>query len=246
MLRVSIHAGPINSMARFNQLAWCDIGYDKLAAVAQYKTVLFQSHQGASPQREIANYPRWSASLWDLVARALVLGLQPDETSGKEELPAVEPPDKGWAFAEKISVVIEHLSPTGHFRSALASAEISQVGRKRGTYVGHFDEHTMKRVVTKEFVFRPSFLRAGELVAHACAVRLTGELVLPPRPALCIPEIIEAEGLKQVALHTLVEPARTGFLRWLSAFSEPPAPHPGAPLGIAPETLYVKFLQEAI
>jgi hypothetical protein len=61
-----------------------------------------------------------------------------------------------------------------------------------------------------------------------------------------VPEVIKSEGIRQVALHTLVEPARTGFARWLSVFSEPPTPHADAPLGVAPEVLYVKFLQEAV
>ena len=33
---------------------------------------------------------------------------------------------------------------------------------------------------------------------------------------------------------------------WLNWFSEPAREHPGAPYGIAPQPLYVKFLQSAI
>lgn len=246
MLRVSIHAGPVAEASRFNVLAWCDIGYEKLEPVAQYKTVLFELHNGGSTPATLANYPRWSASLWDLAARALALGLHAERESPAEALPPLESPPKGCAFAEKVSAIIEHLSPAGHYRGALAAVEISQVGRRRGTYTARFEEHTMRRVVTEEFVFRPAFFRAAELVAHAAAVRLTGQQSLPPRPALCVPEVIMSGGIRQVALHTLAEPARTGFARWLSTFSEPPAPHPDAPLGVAPEVLYVKFLQEAV
>jgi len=48
MLRVTIHAGGLNTATRFTQRAWLDIGYEKLAPVADYKTVLFQSGFGAS------------------------------------------------------------------------------------------------------------------------------------------------------------------------------------------------------
>ena len=246
MLRVGIHAGPAERASRFNLLSWCDIGYDRLEPVAHYKAVLFQRQLGCSMPVELAAYPRWSASLWDLAARAIVRALQNPSEAPEESLPTVQGRPKGCAFIERMAATIEHVSPDGRFRSSLATAEISQVGRRRGTYIARFDEHTMKRAVTGEFVFRPDVLRSAELLAHACAMRLTGTQSLPPRPTLCIPDVVEMEGLRHVLIHTLVEPARTGFLRWLSAYSEPPTSHPGAPAGIAPEVLYVKFLQEAV
>lgn len=96
--------------------------------------------------------------------------------------------------------------------------------------------------------FQPQlpYLRLPELLMHACLVRLTGKAEMPPRPALCVPEAVEQEGLRYVPIHGLVEPARTGFLDWLNRFSEEPVEHPAAPQGIVPETLYVKFLTEAV
>ncbi|AUN95854.1 hypothetical protein [Pseudazoarcus pumilus] len=246
MLRVSIHAGDVARASRFNVLAWCDIGYETLQPLAQYKTVLFETHNGSSTPVLLANYPRWSASLWDLAARAIALGLHPDRHAPVEELLPVDSPSKGCAFAQKVSAIIEHVSPNGQMRNTLAAMEVSQVGRHRGMYRARIEEHTMARVITDEFAFRPAFFRPAQLVAHAAAVRLTGGPRLPARPALCVPEVIMAQGVRHVAMHTLVEPARTGFARWLLTFSEPPTPHPDAPQGVAPEVLYVKFLQEAV
>lgn len=245
MLRVSIHAGPMADISRYNLLAWLDIGYEKLAPIADYKVVLFQSGVGATPPYTLASYPRWSASLWDLTARAIALGLNSDERS--EAVPEVTHPRKGCAFASEISALIEHL-PGGRTirRRTLASAFVRQVRRRRGSYEAHFDEHTMKRHRTESFLFTPEVLRPAELLLHACLVRLTGQQEMPARPGLCVPQAIEHEGLRYVPIHGLVEPARTGFRNWLHEHSEPPMEHEGAPLGIAPEPLYVKFLQSAI
>lgn len=245
MLRVSIHAGPLAEASRYNLLAWLDIGYEKLAPIADYKGVLFQSGLGATPPYALASYPRWSASLWDLTARAIALGLNFEEPS--ETVPEVTHPRKGCAFASEISALIEHL-PGGQTirRRTLASASIRQVGRRRGSYEAHFDEHTMKRHSTEPFLFTPEVMRPAELLLHACLVRLTGTQEMPARPGLCVPKPIEFEGLSYVPIHGLVEPARTGFRNWLHEWSEPPLEHEGAPLGIAPEPLYVKFLQSAI
>jgi hypothetical protein len=43
MLRVSIHAGPLATISRFNRLDWLDIGYQQLEANADYKIVLSRS-----------------------------------------------------------------------------------------------------------------------------------------------------------------------------------------------------------
>lgn len=104
----------------------------------------------------------------------------------------------------------------------------------------------MKRHSTEPFLFTPEVMRPAELLLHACLVRLTSTQEMPARPGLCVPEALVHEGLRYVPLHCLVEPARTGFRNWLHEWSEPPLEHEGAPLGIAPEPLYVKFLQSAI
>lgn len=246
MLRVSIHAGPLLDASPFNLLAWCDIGYAQLEPIATYKTLLYQRGEGSSTPALIEKYPRWSASLWDLAMRALALGLHPNRDSPEEcVLPALTR-DKGCAFANKLSILIEHRTVEGNQGNTLGTAEISQVGRKRGQYQAWFDEHAGKRVNVAPFGYKPDYFRAAELLLQACAYRFTGQAELPPRPGLVLPKSIEKTGLRFVLLHTLAEPARTGFLLWLHRHSEPPIEHLGAAMGIAPETMYVKFLQEAI
>lgn len=249
MLRVNIHAGPLAKATRFNLVAWVDIAYERLAPIANYKTVLFETGHGATLPVPLENYPRWSASLWDLAARAIALGLNQDQSPDQpsEAVPEVDTRTKGFAFASQICATIEHPPAAGALHGdTLGSVEIKQVGRDRGTYVAKFKEHTMPDQGTEAFQFMPSYLRPAELLLHACLMRLTGTREMPPRPGLCVPDPVEVDGLRYVPIHGLVEPARTGFLNWLTRHSEPPVEHESAPEGIAPETLYGKFLAEAV
>jgi hypothetical protein len=102
MLRVSIHAGPLRDINRFNRVDWLDIGYEKLDAAANYKIVLFNVGKGATPVIPLSNYPRWSASLWDLTARAIALALSPDPKNRKEEVEPVEPHGQRYAYAREV------------------------------------------------------------------------------------------------------------------------------------------------
>jgi hypothetical protein len=197
---------------RFTQRAWVYIGYEKLAPVADYKTVLFQSGFGASVPAPIYAYPRWSASLWVWTARSIAPALRTDFDCLNAEMPYLEHQIKRFAFASKICALIEHAAPAGQSHRTLASVETAQVGRSRGTYVARFEAHTMARHVTAPFVFRPDYLRVAELVPHACLIRLHGKLEMPARPALCILAPTEKDGRRYVPIHRLVEPARTGFV----------------------------------
>ena len=246
MLKVSVHAGPSDTASRFNLVAWLDIGYEKLAPEADYTTVLFEACSGAGLPTTIYTYPRWSASLWDLTARAIALGLRVDLDCLNEELPPVIHDKKRFAFADRISAVIEHAPLVGESRKTLSTVDIRQVGRSRGTYTARFTEHAQPAHTTQPFELRPDFLRPAELLLHACAVRLTGRPELPPRPALCAPKPVERNGMKALPIHLLVEPARTGFLHWLNHQDVEPEPAPGARLGVVPAALYGKFLSEAI
>lgn len=246
MLKVSIHAGPLKNISPFNALGWVEIAYERLQPIADYKTMLYEKGVGAQPQTSVYTYPRWSASLWDLTARALALGLREDQDCLNEEVPPVVV-KKPFAFASEICAVIEHTPPAGEqHRRQLATASISQVGRKRGTYVATFDEHTATTKTTAPFTFHPAQMRPAELLLHACLYHLSGACTLPPRPGLCIPNPILDNGEKYVPIHRLVEPARTGFTRWLFHIGIPPVEHGSAALGMAKEALYVQFLREAV
>lgn len=247
MLRVSIHAGPLAKMSVFNRVDWLDIGYADLGPIANYKALLFTAGQGAGPPIAINAYPRWSASLWDLVARAIALALAPDPDHRSETIPALPEKPKHVAFANRISAVVEHYpAGTANRKRLLASAEVWRFGRPKGMYRARFEEDTMPVKEVDNFLFRPERMRPVELLLHAAVLRLSGQHdVMPPRPSLVVPEL-EKDGRKYVPLHKLPEPARTGFARWLERNSEPPEKHPNAPEGIAPEPTYALFLRTAV
>lgn len=243
MLSISIHASSPEKADRFNRLARLDIVYDRLAPVADYKVSLLERNQDVRPPRALPQYPRWSASLWDLTARAIALSL-PDELPALDQVPEFEPGGKRCAFIREMCALLDHAANDS--RNTLGSAHIKQSGRQRGIYLATFDEHTLKPHRTEPFMFAPAYFRPAELLMHACLYRLTGKDELPPQPGLCAPPPLVVEGKPYIPIHQLVEPARTGFRTWLSWFSEPAFEYPDAPLGIAPETLYVKFLSSAI
>ena len=243
MLSISVHASSPEKADRFNRLARLDIVYERLSPVADYKVSLIERNQDVRPPRTLPQYPRWSASLWDLTARAVALSL-PDEPPAVEQVPEFEPGGKRCAFIREMCAILDHSA--NDTRNTLGTAHIYQAGRQRGIYLATFDEHTLKAHRTEPFLFAPAFFRPAELLMHACLQRLSGASKLPARPGLCAPPPVVIDGKPYVQIHQLVEPARTGFRTWLSWFSEPAFEYPGAPLGIAPETLYTKFLCSAI
>lgn len=150
-------------------------------------------------------------------------------------------PEGGWQLNKQGEQILAKLAPT------LASVNtIAQAGRARGNYQARFTEHAGKAVHTPTFRYAPDIFSPAELLLYACAARHSDQAVLPPRPALCVPLPVTREGLRYVPIHRLVEPARTGFQNWLRQYSEPPEPEADAPLGLAPEPLYAKFLHTAI
>lgn len=245
MLKVSIHAGPAINADRFNLIAWLDIGYQKLNPIADYKIVLYQAGFGATSPIPLLNYPRWSKSLWDLIARSISLGLSSENPL--EAVPIIKLKSNGYAFASEICVLIEHF-PGGdnQKRSTLGTAHIYQVKRNRGTYQAKFDEQFMPTRTTEPFEFKVEYLRPAELLLYACLIHLTDRVEMPARPGLCLPTPIELNQQRYVPVHRLVQPARSGFLTWLASIGATPLEYESAPLGIVSENLYIKFLHEAI
>jgi hypothetical protein len=94
MLRLSINAGRLSERNDANQLAVLDIAYQKRAALADYIVALTLRQQGELEPAVVANYPRWSGSLWDLVARALTRVLYKSDV-----LPPVSRVDRRCAYA---------------------------------------------------------------------------------------------------------------------------------------------------
>ena len=197
MLQLSIHTGPLAEAGRFNQLARLAIVYERLSPVADYKLSLIERGMDVQAPRTLSNYPRWSASLWDLVARALAICI-PEAPPDAERVPECEPGGKRCAFIREMSVVLDHAA--NDVKNTLGTVTIKQVGRRRGIYQASFVEHTMKPVSTEPFIFAPAYFRPAELLLHACLHRLTGQLEFPPRPALCAPPPVELDGLPYICL----------------------------------------------
>jgi hypothetical protein len=126
MLRVSIHAGPLRTMSRFNRLDWLDIGYNELGPLATYKVVLFKIGEGVVPPVYLPSYPRGSSSLWDLTARSIARSLYPDARNPEESVPPTEHALRRPAFAEAICAVIEHI-PNSGVASLMASIALSSL-----------------------------------------------------------------------------------------------------------------------
>lgn len=246
MLHVSIHAGPLKDATRFNAIAWVDIAYGKLDVIADYRTVLFQNGFGAAPPAPIYRYPRWSASLWDLIARALALGLRTDVDVLNYEIPEVILTRKLCAFASQISVLVEHTATRSKARKTLASAEITQHMKVRGAYVARFEEHGQKHAILEPFRFQPDFFRPAELLLHACLMRLSGKLKFPPVPSLCLPDRLRIADKDHISITRLVEPARTGFTSWLRQKSKTLIRDSDGKPTLARASLYQRFLKEAI
>lgn len=124
MLRVSVHAGLPSQASRYNRLGWLDIGYATLSPIANYKVFLFESGIGGREPVYLDNYPRWSASLWDLVARALALAYwRAGPAFGH---PVVEPPQAVGPDGEPIAIddVTPGPKPTPTIHSNASAVEV--------------------------------------------------------------------------------------------------------------------------
>ncbi len=84
MLKVTVELWPSGREAGKRVIATADIGRIKDGALADYEVALEERLLGCVGDIAfVRNYPRWSASVWDLIARAIGSAL----TGGKEQLP---------------------------------------------------------------------------------------------------------------------------------------------------------------
>jgi hypothetical protein len=250
MLRVSIHAGPLAKISRSNRLDWLDIGYQRLAPAADYKIVLFKIGEGALPPVGLPSYPRWSASLWDLVARSIARSLFPVTAPApalQEAVPAAVHVQKKRAFAEVISAVIQHMPNAGPAVHRLGSLQIDEHKTSRCRYRAHIEEDLRPDRKTGEFYFAPAFLQPSELVLRATLFWLSGSIdVMPPRPLLQAPKGKMIDGKECLLIHQLKDPAKTGLVRWLHHQRRPPIPNAAAPEGIVEYATFHEFLEKAV
>jgi hypothetical protein len=258
MLRVSIHAGPLRTISRFNRTDWLDIGYRRLKPYADYKIVLFKIGEGAMPPVILRKYPRWSASLWDLAARAMARSLYPvpgdadnekevEDGSPQEQVPAAQFAVKNPAFAETLSAVIQHIPNSGTGERQIAAMQIDEHKTVRCEYRAQIEENQQTTRKTEAFEFAPRFLRPAELVMRAALFSMTGSIdEMPPRPVLRAPRARVIDGIEYLDIHKLKEPARTGLIRWLYQQKRRPVASPSAPDGLVEYERYTAFLVEAV
>jgi hypothetical protein len=206
MLRVSIHAGSPAERSVANQLAVLDIAYLRRAALADYSVTFAARGAGEFAPAVLANYPRWSASLWDLTARALTQALY-----RRNDLPAFGSPDRRCAYARRICAVVLRAT-ADDFGLELASADIEHTGTRRGRYRARFAEDVMgAREV--EFEYGVRVLQPADLLLRAICWAWTGKETLPPMPTLIVPPALRIDGEERFHIEALTEPARTGFIR---------------------------------
>lgn len=209
MLKVTLHIGALKDRSLNNQLAVIDIAYRQKAALSTYLVAMTTRQGGEAEPAFVGNYPRWSSNLWDLVARSLTRVLyQADQP------PASEAPDRRCAYATRICATIERA--TADDRGViLGTAEVAQLGPKRGTYTAHLQADLQDDRVA-QFDYGTKRLNPCDLLLRAICWALYGQGTLGPMPALILPPSMNIDGEERFHMAALAEPARTGFQRYLA------------------------------
>lgn len=229
MLHVTVHIGALEARSLHNQLLSLDIAYDKVEALASYLVAMLP-RQGSEMVGYLRDYPRWSGSLWDLVARAIAQVVYPNQA-----IPPSIKPDRRCAYAKRICVAVEAEELSGRGR-LVASAEITMVEGQRGMYRAVFREDILGER-TAEFAYGSKRMDYADFVMRAICWTLFGKDTLGPRPKLLLPQTITVDGVDCFDVQGLAEPARTGFARYL-ARKYPTQ----APAALAKADDYVAFL----
>lgn len=243
MLHLSLHFADEKTASFYNRVGWLDIGYEELDAFATYKAKLFVVGQGELPTVRITKYPRWSASVWDLVLRVIATGL-----NGKEQLNDELLVGRKGAFIDQLYAKLEHVADGADGRRSHIGQASVVMKRTRCNYVANIEDDFCGMRQSEVFRHTPAVLSHWDLFARGVASSLTGTQTVPPRPALSLPSTLalDDEKKKFVSLARLTEPARSGFTRWLAKKGERPLDHSSAPQGLVPEALYVQFLRTAV
>ena len=240
MLKVFLHNAAPANLNQFNRLGRLDIGYEKLDAHADYKTVMSQTGLGEFPPATVQDYPRWTASIWDLVMRAICMGLW-----GEEAMPPIGLARRG-AFADHLTAVVEHW-PDGfeQGRSTVGMAQV-KMQRKRCRYIATFDDDILGEQTSTEFTHTPDGLSPWDLLARAYAWTCHESFRMPPRPTLYT-KLTIAEGTESlVPLEMVKEPARTGLQRWMVSTSLGTLTSGTVTGPCIREADYVRFLRSAV
>lgn len=240
MLKVFLHNGPLSTASPFNQLGRLDIAYERLGIHADYKAVLSVTGVGEHPPVLLEGYPRWTASVWDLVMRATAMCLRQEEV-----FPGLELTRKG-AFAQHLCAIVQHW-PDGYEkgRATIGTAEV-RMQRRRCRYVATFEDDILGELTSPEFSHTPDVLMPWDLLARAYGWASHGSSEMPPRPELYRPIPVDLDGNVVVPLEMLQEPARTGLYRWMFSKGVTPVTLPQLHGACVKENDYVEFLRRAI
>lgn len=211
MLKVSLHYATPSQVSARNKLGQLDISYARLDALADYKAVMFATGTGEMPPVQLQYYPRWSASVWDLIARVVCLSL-----NGREAFPSGDLTAGGrGAFIDDMTAVIEHCNDGGDNRRATIGTAHISMRKRRCHYNAFFDDDILGKRESSVFIHRPEGLSPWDLLARAYAWTAQERFELPARPSLYTPIPVQ-QGLGFfVPLETVSEPALTGIRRWL-------------------------------
>jgi hypothetical protein len=82
MLRVTVEIVPGGRESGKRTLAVAEIGNIGGASLAHYHVEVSDENPGRLKEADVRSYPRWSASVWDLVLRCAAKAMY-----GKEQLP---------------------------------------------------------------------------------------------------------------------------------------------------------------
>lgn len=235
MIRVVLFSGDLATRNPGKQLAVLDIAYAKKGYLSNYLVAMSLRGVGEMPPDAIASYPRWSASLWDLVARGLTRVLY-----RADQAPALGEPDRRCAYATQLCAVIEKATLTER-AVELGTVEITQKTGQRGHYTATFTEDVLGSREA-HFVYGLKQLNPADLLLRAICWALYGQDRLGPMPKLMLPPTLKLDdGVDYFHLEALQEPAKTGFLRYLE--DRTPAGTPLNPMPKAKE--YARFLIES-
>jgi hypothetical protein len=242
MLKVTLHSVPPARASANNMVGRMDIGCAKLGAIADYKVALFAAGIGELPPTRVDGYPRWSASVWDLVARAVCLSLNRREAVWPADIPVRR---KG-AYMQNLGAIVEHW-PDGRStgRATVATAHIKMRNR-RCNYVATFEDDLVGEATSDVFAHTPEVITPWDLLTRAYAWTFNGTLELPKRPKLCVPLPVEHNGGSYVMLDTLQNPSRLGVRRWMVQRGIEPTAVDGFDGDCVTEAQFVRFLETAV
>jgi hypothetical protein len=208
MLRLHIHIGSLAGACDANTLAVLDIGYLYKADVATFACLLTTKGAGDRGPEYVSNYARWSASRWDLVARALCQCVH-RQAAPRTVAESVARP----AFADRLCAVLTDVDSTGSVGRGMGSLEITRVKGSRRQYTAVLREDAMPVVRVPAFNHGPAALSAPDLVMRAINWALHHCEVPGPKPRPWLPPLIHKDGKDHVRLLDIPEPARTALMR---------------------------------